>query len=165
MNISIPEIHKANQVLWLALLIGAIIITGIFAQMNFGDPDFLNFNNFITSIFTAIASVITLLSVFLPNPLVRNRIENSNAGTLSDKFAHFRADTVFKSALHEGPALICAIFMHLEGNFYFIFLVAINLIMLFTARPTIKRFKDRYKLSSTESEELNSMEFLPLLSP
>jgi len=161
-NNSIPETHRANQILWLALLMGATMITAVMVYLNYQSPDFMNFNNFVTSIFAGIGAVLSILGLFLPNSVIRNRVENSKAIELTDKFAEFRAHVVLKSAFHEGAALICALFMHSEHNFYFIFLVAFNLILLYGARPTIKKFKDWFRLSNEEEQELNSMKFLPL---
>lgn len=163
-NDNIPETHKANQILWFALLVGPIMITLCMVQLNYQEPEFLNFNNFISNIFTAIGAGLTMISFALPNYLVRNRIEEANPSGLANKFADFRANIVFKCAMHEGPALICTILMHITQNIYFIFFVIINLLLLYTARPTIDKFKAWYKLSNEENKELDDLEFLPLLS-
>lgn len=162
-NNSIPESYKATQILWLALMIGASIITVLLAQMKISEPDFFEIENFLTSIFTVVAVLITFLSIFGANLIVRNRIENLNLHGLSNKFDDFRSNIVLKTAMHEGAALVCVIFMFLESNFYYVFFVLINLWMLFSARPTIEKFKNWYKLTVEENRELDAIEFLPLM--
>ena len=156
-QISLPELHRSNQILWGALLSGGFLIASVLTFLTFEHPDFYNQGKFLNSLFMPIGLLLTFSTGFLANILVKKRLESVEAMQgLAEKFDFYRSNFILKAALHEGPMLICIIFMFLENNFYFLILAAINWIFLYFTRPTIEKFRENYKLSSLEKQELTS---------
>lgn len=156
-NESIPETHQANQILWLSLMAGVVLITAVLTFMVYDSPTFLDHNRFVTSMFAGIGAVISYSSAFLAKTVIKNKIGSNNPKGLKEKFADFRSNFILNAALHEGPALVCTVFLMLEANFYFIILVLFNLFLLYTTRPTIEKFKQWYTLTHEEQQALKEL--------
>lgn len=157
MNDNIPDTHKANQILWFCLMAGVIFISALLVYIVRDTSTFLDQNRFLTSMIAAIGAVISLISALFAKMFIRKKVEAANPKGLKEKFADFRGNFILNAALHEGPAMICAVFMMLEQNFYFIILVLFNVFMLYTTRPTIEKFKQWYSLTNEENQQLKAL--------
>ena len=156
-HLSLPEIHRANNIIWMALLAGGTLMAGVLFFQSHSHPEFHDFDNFLGSIFMPIAVILTFSTAFFANLIIKKRYEASQQTEgLKAKFSDFRANFIVKAALHEGPMLISIIFMMLENNIFFLLLAAINWVLLYSTKPTIEKFKENYKLSSSEKQELAS---------
>jgi|GEM_PF-5612575 len=156
-QLPIDTIHQQNQILWLSLVGGVVMITATLIYISNGAPEFYNQDHFFNSMFMYIASVLTMVTAIASGPLIKKRIITADVKGLKNKFVDFRSNFVLNAALHEGPALISTVFMMLDNNIYFLFFVLINLALLYMARPTIQKFKSWYQLSSAENQELRGL--------
>ena len=154
-NLSVPEMHKQNTILWTAFLVGGTLMGTIIFFLTYTHPEFYNFDNFLQSPMLIIATAITFLNAFMGERVLKKRYEEAkDLKGLKEKFISSRANFILKAALHEGPLVICIVFMQIENNVYFLILAAINWILLYLSKPTIEKFKENYDLSSSEKQEL-----------
>lgn len=155
-NMTIPEIHRANNIIWFAMIAGAVMMSCILIFMTYQSSDFYNQSKFLSSPFMYVALGVTLMTIVATKLVVEKRVQASTAKGLKEKFEDFRANFILNAALHEGPTLICIIFMMLEHNFFFLVLAVFNLVFLYLTRPTLEKFKTWYQLTSEENQELKS---------
>ena len=156
-NLTVPEIHRANQIIWFALLAGATMIGFIFYFLEGGREGFFNQERFLNSIFTMNAIAVTLFSALGAHFVLKKRKEDAaQIKGLKPKLADFRDNFILNAALHEGPLLICLVFTFIDRNGYFLLLAAVNWILLYLTRPTLEKFKASYSLTSGEKQELKA---------
>ena len=155
-KLSIPEIHKQNQILWFALMAGVALISCVMVTQIYDSPDFYNQSNFLSSSFMYVALGVSLLPMVFAKTLVEKKVQQLAAQGLKEKFIDYRTNFVFNAAIHEGPALICVVLMFLEQNFFFLVLVIFNLIFLYLTRPTLEKFQQWYQLTGDEKQELKT---------
>jgi len=159
-KLSLHELFRANNILWIALLMGPIMIAIILFMMSKDHPYFYSREAFMNSIFMWVAVAFTVFGVFMSNFMYKKKIEEANSLGLSgakEKMIHYRSGFILRCALLEGPTLMCIIFMFMENNIYFLLLAAILISFQLRTRPSIDQFKNDMQLTSAEKQELGAV--------
>jgi hypothetical protein len=146
------EFARSNTIIWGALMMGCVLMSIILFMQSQGQ-DFFNLENFYTSPFMWISSIMAVGGYFLSNMLYQKKAEEARTFTsLNEKINAFRAAFIIKAALLEGPTLVAIIFMMVESNVYFLMIAAILLFAQFLNRPSNQRFFNDFRVSSAEKE-------------
>lgn len=157
-NQTIAQEFKANQILWMAMLAGQVLIATIFIFLLSGEEGSLSFSKFGNSIFMIVAMALTVSCVFLSFYMNNKRkVEIPTLTNFEEKIAHFRSAFIMRAALLEGPALFSLIFMFMEKNLMFLLIALIPMCLFVTIRPTIDSFTNDYQLTSNERNQLNGV--------
>lgn len=155
-KLSIPEIHEQNQILWGALNAGVVLVLGILTWLVMDSEKFLDPNILFQSVTGISLVVLTGIAGMVVPKIMENKLKKEKVSGLKEKFIAFRMNFVFNASIFEGLALISAVIYFLEENIFFVFLVLVNLSMLYFARPTLAKFKQWYTLTIEENQELKA---------
>jgi len=148
-HIDINKEFKDNQVLWISLMVGLLIISAIFALI--GD---LTFRGFEMNVFMLVATVLAIGCFAMSFIIYNNRQkEISNITGLRKKLDHYRSTFVVRAALLEGMSLVALMFMFLEANYAYLFFAVIGIGLLYTLQPKLETFLAEYNLSVSEKLE------------
>ena len=146
------EFERSNTIIWGALIAGCILMSIILFIQSQGQ-DFYNLENFYSSPFMWISSIMTVGGYFLSNMLYQKKTEEARSFTsLNEKINAFRSAFIIKAGLLEGPTLVAIIFMMVESNVYFLMIAAILLFAQFLNRPSNKRFFNDFRVSNAEKK-------------
>lgn len=157
-NQTTAQEFKSNQIIWMAMLAGQVMIATIFIFLISGEEGRLSFSKFGDSIFMLVATVLTISCVFLSFYMYNKR--KTEIPTLSDfeeKLAHFKSTFILRAALLEGSVLTCLVFMFMEKNLMYLLIALIPLCLFVMIRPTIDLFTHDYQLSNNERSQLNGV--------
>lgn len=159
-NQTIPEQFRANQIIWLALLAGQILMAMVFVFLISQTEGGLNFGKIgdPVSMFLMIAIVLsvscTALSFFMYN---KRKEEIPSLKNLDEKIMHFRSTFILRASLLNGATMVCLIFMFMEENLLYLILALILMSILTRVRPTVDQFKNDYPLTSSERNQLQGV--------
>ncbi len=100
-------------------------------QINFSDTD---------DFFLYICPVLALWGVFGGSFMYRKKINEIDSSLgLADKLAAFRAASIFKFAMLEGPALICIVAAMDTQNLLYMIIAIFLIVYLFTQNITVEK--------------------------
>lgn len=159
-KLSLHELFRANNILWIALVMGPIFIAIVLFVMSNSHPEFYSQEAFMKSPFMIIAVAFTAFGVFASGFIYKKKIDEANTLGLSgakEKMMHYRSALILQCALLEGPTLMCIVFMFIGNNFYFLLLAAILISFQLRTRPSIDKFKNDMQLTSAEKQELSAV--------
>lgn len=112
-------------------------------------------NTTTSSLLNWLAPSVAIGGVLASSFLFRMQVQNAQAkGSLADKLADYRAASITRYAVIEGPAIVCFIAYFLEGRMHYLYLGGLLLIVLFLYRPSKDRIINDLTLNAKEQAEL-----------
>ncbi len=147
---SIPQHHKVNNILFLAMLIGQLLFMAIAVfvvqNRNMGIPD-----KELDQIFIILVPVFGMTAMFISRFIYNKKIESiKNENDKLKKIIAYRASKIISWAIVESSVLFSLVIYLLTGNNVFI-AVAVFLIGYFIMnRPSREQFKEVCNLSESD---------------
>ena len=159
MSIKNQQITSSKQflnsisIIYYAILIGPLAFLLIqYFQVKETKLEFSNPEN----TFQYIVPIFALLGYFTGKHLYQSKIkELKNKDTLLEKLSSFQTGFVLKIILLEGPALLGIIAFSQEGNFYFLIIAGILLLIIALQKPSKLNIEALLNLSSAQRNQYN----------
>ncbi|NUQ23195.1 MAG: hypothetical protein HUU34_04530 [Saprospiraceae bacterium] len=108
-----------------------------------------------SSLFNWLAPSVAIGGLLASSIMFRMQVQNAQAkGSLTDKLAGYRAASITRYAVIEGPAILCFVAYFLEGQMHYLYLGGLLLIVLFLYRPSKDRIINDLALNAKEQAEL-----------
>ncbi len=148
-HIDINEEFKANRYLWIALMVGPLMMVAIFALV-----EDITFKGFGMNPFMLVTTVLALGCIAMSYIIYNNRQKEISGITgLRRKLDHYRSTFLVRATLLEGMSLVAIVFMFLEANWAYLLFAVVGLGILYTLQPSLDAFLAEYKLSVSEKLE------------
>ncbi len=146
-NQTSKEYFNSLTIIHAALIAGQLMFIGVLVYLNRSEsPTSYSENH--NDIFLILAPVLAILGILGGFFITKNRLESIDKRTeLKDKLEHYRTTLIIKFALLEGPSLFSLVCFLLSGNYMFLGLSAILILILFTYRPTKEKTMRDLELS------------------
>lgn len=151
------EFFKQLQIIHLGLCAGVILMGGVMVfsgpeagrwDWNFESPGAEN-----EPLYFALGAFVLFIGLTVGKALGNKRIRSvTRQDTFYTKLNSYRSGMILQFAMLEGPALINLVFYFLTGNYIFLVLAGMALVMLILRRP------GPGQLASTLHEQLTSQE-------
>lgn len=152
MNTNQPSAFKSIQLLFLAILVGQVLI-GLILQFVV-----INFVETPTGLTDALKYGASLLPVLgFVGSIMLNKAMLASAGEqkeLTDKLAHYRRLKITGWAIHEGANLITVVLAFLYQYQLFMYLFAFGVLLFALGRPSLDAFRDNYNVTDREMQTL-----------
>jgi hypothetical protein len=149
---------KSFQLIYYALIAGQLL----FMFLTLVLIRFLGFDTEgqdLTRIFMLIIPVFVVAGIYSSNLIFKSRLNIAKGNSqLMDKLVVYRAASIIRYALLEGPSLLAIIIYLLTGSLFFIGLSGIIILFFFTIRPTKDKIVNDLELNPNESQALDSIE-------
>jgi len=98
--------------------------------------------------------LVTLLMAFAVGPVIYKKLLSQVHGkSLTIKLNQFRAASIVKYALIEGPSLFGIVIYFLSGNFFYLLVSGLLIIYFLTLRPTKEKIEKGLNLDYKEKEQ------------
>ncbi|MBK8705325.1 MAG: hypothetical protein IPN33_18335 [Saprospiraceae bacterium] len=112
-------------------------------------------NDTSTPFFNWLAPAVAIGGILASSFMFRMQVQNAQTkGDLTDKLAGYRAASITRYAVIEGPAILCFVAYFLEGQMHYLYLGGLLLIVLFLYRPSKDRIINDLALNAKEQAEL-----------
>lgn len=143
---------KSLQIVHTAMFSGQILFAAIASYLVFSGVQESHMQSDTEKILQVIAIVFAAGGFFAGTSLFKKKLlEIRNLSrTANEKFAVYRSASITQWALLEGPALFCIICFFLTGNYAFLILGFVLIILFFLLAP--KRIKIAFQLGLSQSE-------------
>ena len=147
---------KSLQIVHTAMFAGQVLFAVIASYLVFSGVQEAHMQGNTEKILQVVAIVFSAGGFFAGTTLFKKKLMEirSMTGTVQEKFAVYRSASITQWALLEGPALFCIICFFLTGNYAFVILAFVLIILFFLLAP--KRIKIAFQLglSQREADEL-----------
>lgn len=147
---------RANSILFYALITGVIMFLVIIIALIKFAGNFSRIDDDFGRILLIVVSVIAgicLVSAFLSYKKAMSGILPE--APLSERLHIYRAGLIRFAAVCEGAALFSVIGLFLTGDFWFVLIIGIMLLAMFSKRPTKQRFIEELQLNWQEQQQLD----------
>lgn len=154
-KITSGEYFKSIKIVHIALVIGVVFfaLVSVFLQMNgfnTADQEFIN-------IFLLVVSIFTLFGVIASNLIFKKKIRTiKEKSSLKVKMDEYRAALLIKLALIEAPAFFTVIAYLVTGDYIFLGIVLLLIIVFLIYTPNRVKFINDLGLTKAESELINN---------
>jgi hypothetical protein len=154
-KMSSESFFRMLLILFGAMLMSQVTLVGTFLYLAFTgempppDPELIQVFAYVVP---AVACVCFGLSFVFPVKLINNA---ANKPSLSGKLRGYQAATIIKIALFEAPAVLGCVAYYLTGEYYWLIVNLVSLLLFATAFPTKEKVIDCLHLSGQEVELLN----------
>lgn len=150
-----PEI-KALSILYLALLIGQIILTLVFLLVVYSigfSPAPSNVNLFI---FLCVTSGVA--GYLGGSVMFRKKLEqiNGNMKSIAEKFDDYRSASINQWALMEFAVLFCLILFFVSKSSVILIIAIVFLLLFITLRPSLQKTASDLNISQIEIQNMNA---------
>jgi len=151
------EYFKSIKIVHIALVIGVVffILISVFLQIKgFGTvaPEIDNILLFVVPIFA-------LGGIFASNFVFKKRLnEIRKKSNLKEKMEEYRSALIVKLALIEGPSFFAVVTYLLTGNYIYLGLAVILIIVFLIYTPNKTKFINDLELAKNESDLINNSE-------
>ena len=101
-KLSLPKLFRANNILWIALVMGPIMMAIMLFMMFKSHPDFYSQEAFMQSPFMWIAVALSVFGVFVSSFVYKKKIEEASTLRLNgakEKMLHYRSAFILQCAL------------------------------------------------------------------
>ncbi len=146
---------KSIKIVHLALVIGVVFFTLISV--------FLQFNGFgtvgheLTNILLIVVPIIALVGVFASAFLFKKKLNGINGrSNLKEKMEDYRSALIVKLALIEGPSFFTIIAFLLTGNYIFLGIAVMLIIVFLIYKPSQTKFINDLELTNKELDLINN---------
>ena len=128
--------YKGLKVLFGALLTGQLLFTVLSLYFAMQKKLVLQKHD-LDNVLMIVLSIIATICVLAGNKLFKQKIENLNnqQRSLAEVFSEYRAVSVMRWALLEGPCLFGIICLMLTANYLFLLVISILLLLFITTAP------------------------------
>lgn len=149
---------RAMQVLCIALVAGVVLFALIIVGLNMTSGPALKekdvaFGNILLYVVAGVAIVCALVSRKLYNKGLAGLVDSKES--LAERLNQYRAVLILYMAPCEGAALFAIIALFLTGNYYFLVIAAVMLMLMFNKLPWKAKLIDELKLEWQDQQELN----------
>jgi hypothetical protein len=147
---------KKLSVIHKAMLFGQILFAAITCYLLWSGTSQPIFDRSSERIFQVIAIVLGAAGFFGGTFLMKKKILEARdmSGTAREKFDLFKSTAILQWAMLEGPALFCIISFFLSGNYAFLGLAGVLIILFAILAPTRNKLLFQLNLSQDEVDEL-----------
>ena len=147
------QILKTLTILYYAFIAAPLLLSLVILMMikNYTVFEKSEFQTFYYAIpFLAIGLIYVGLTIF------KTQISHIKSDlSLNKKLSQYQSATIIKSALLEGPALLCVVLTLISEQLVFIIIAWCILVFMYIMRPTKERVINDLKLNSKERSQLN----------
>lgn len=156
MNTKQPkDFIKSLQIIHMVLLLGVL---GFAAYVAFTAKDFLFFSYERDKAFLYLAIIISFIGNLSSKYLYAKLLKQiPSKASLEDKAVKFSTAHIFRIAMLEFPALMCAIFVLYSNNSFYFILVGILAFMMLAIFPTKSKFENDVPLTNSEKSMLEKL--------
>lgn len=145
---------KSLNILFLAMLMGMILFTGISVFLIQTNSEISSFKDN-QQLLQVLALGIAAFGYFFAARSFKTRIlAMQNFSSLSEKAAAYRSACIIQWALIEGPTLFVIVCFILTGNYAFLGLVVLLLLLFMTMKPTKEKI---FVQTGITGEELDNL--------
>ncbi len=108
-----------------------------------------------SSLFSWLVPSVAIGGVLASSLMFRMQVQQAQTkSSLSEKLAGYRAASITRYAVVEGPAILSFVAYFLDGSFHYLALGGLLLVVLFLYRPSKDRLINDLALNSREQAEL-----------
>ncbi|MFT3909498.1 MAG: hypothetical protein QM737_08745 [Ferruginibacter sp.] len=128
--------YKALKILFAALLTGQLLFAVL--SVYFATERKLELHRHdLDNVFLIVLAIIATICVLAGNKLFKQKTENLNnqQRPLAERFSEYRAASIIRWALLEGPCLFGIICLMLTANYYFLIAISILLLLFISTAP------------------------------
>lgn len=148
---------KSLKIVHIALVIGVVffaLISILLQIKGFGTVD-QEINNGLL----LIVSIFTVFGILGSNLIFKKKLSGiREKSSLKEKMEEYRSALIFKLALIEGPTFFSVIAYLLTGNYIFLGMVLILIIVFLIYTPKQSKFINDLELTKSESDLINNSE-------
>ena len=128
--------YKGLKVLFGALLTGQLLFAAVSLYFAMQKTMLLQTHN-LDNIFMTVLAIIATVCVLAGNKLFKQKTEklDNQQRPLAERFSEYRAASVMRWALLEGPCLFGIICLMLTANYFFLLVISILLLLFITTAP------------------------------
>ncbi len=149
------EILKSSLIIFYALLAGQIIF--LIISLYVVSLDVIETNSDLSLVL--IFSVLLLLSpLLIAGPIIYRRFilsQSDKCKTLEQKLVLYRQGMIIKLAMVEGASIFSIVCFLITGNFLFVVIALILIILFAFHKPSSEKFASDFNLSLSEIEDYN----------
>lgn len=147
------EIFKGTLIVYYALLLGQLLVSGMLVFMNSGNEFPPERNNLFL-----IVGISVLVGCIMASFTFYNNAKRKGAKVdgLSNKIDHFRQSNIVRWALMEGANLILIVFFFLYKDNTFLALFGLGILAFLMAWPSVNSFAKDYDLTNSEVNALKN---------
>jgi hypothetical protein len=151
------ESLRATQILCLALMVGILVFSIIVVVLNMVSGPALKddsdtFKNILLYIVAGVAVVCSITARTLYNKGLTGVIDSKES--LTGKLNEYRALLILYMAPCEGAALFAVIALFLTGNYFFLIIISVMLLLMFSKMPLKAKVINELKIEWLEQQEL-----------
>lgn len=148
--------YKALLIIYMALLAGQIAFAGVavfLVQQNIFRPGMRELEN----IFLPMAVILALVCIVAGNKIFKNRTQNSadQEQPLAARFSDYRAVSILRWAMLEGPCLFAIISFMLTANYLFLLIAGLLLVVFGSSYPSKNKVSAQLGIDADDLDSIS----------
>jgi hypothetical protein len=151
------EYFKSIKIVHIALVVGVVFfaLTSVFLQIK----GFGTVGHEIDKVLLIVVPIFTLIGIFASNFVFKKKLnEIRKKSNLKEKMEEYRSALIIKLALIEAPSFFAVISFLLTGNYIYLGLAVILIIVFIIYTPNKTKFINELELTKKESDLIYNSE-------